>query len=410
MPLSDWGTVTVGRLTLRENFTVTDQVNANTGGRAMTIAGEESSPPLTLAEVKQRREDLSGLLYRTVPVIFSKKADYNGWYMITDLGSEMTNWTDEVVKFSWTLKLDRLGAENVVDLESRAASVVRSNNFSQSGERWHAPPAGATGYFTGTAQPSGSQTRNISDGGTITVYRGVPANVSPRYYTTLANYGRGRVRVLVAGVERLAEDVVISASAANWELSNGLVRVTPASGASATLTAASWSGSAWQGIDWSASVTGASAGALTTWDAVSIVRNDYEVCVVRLLKDRAPGRTTLDLTLRRGSRFVETYLQTDTSTTLAWFRAVTEAGTAPASAGYQSATANDAAGNRYIIGSAKTFTANANGGLSVAASRVLDAYIGSVVGGSGAAAGDVATVLQAQYILVLTENVMAAVR
>lgn len=400
MPLADWGTVTIGRLTLRENFTVSDKVNANTGVRSLSITGEESSPPLTLTELLQRREDLSGLMDRLVPVRFTWKSDFNGWYIVTDLQADATNWNNEVTKFGWTLTLDRVGAENAIDLESRAASVVRQNNFALTGERWHAPAGGATGYFTGTAQPSGTVSRASADGGSMTVYRGVPASVSPRWFTTLANYGLGRARVLVGGTERLAEDVVISASAANWEVQNGLVKVVP--GASATLQVSAWDGSAWDRIDWNASSTSASAGAITTWDAASILKNEYELVTLRLMKDRAPGRVTLDLTLRRGARFVETYLQADTSTTLAWFRAGAEAGTA--SGAYQSATANDAGGNRYFIVSAKTATAFVNGGLSVSAARVMDAGIGAVVNGASATAGDVATVLRDQYILILAET------
>jgi hypothetical protein len=129
---------------------------------------------------------------------------------------------------------------------------------------------------------------------------------------------------------------------------------------------------------------------------------------LRLMKDRAPGRTVLDLSLRRGSRVVEAYLQTDTATTLAWYRSATEAGTA--GTGYVSATANDGAGNRYLIGSSKTFTNNLNGGLSASATRTLDTFIGAVVGGASAAAGDVATVVRDQYVLILTETTMGAPR
>jgi hypothetical protein len=403
-----YGTVTIGRMTLRENFTVSDAVNANTGARAVALTGEESAPPLTLAEVAQRREDLAGLMGRTIPVRFTDKDDYDGWYTVTDMGADVTNWNDEVVKFAWNLKLNRIGPENAIDIESRLTGVGRQNTFSLAGERWHAPAASATGYYTGTSQPSGSVTRSLADGeGTITVYRGVPASVSPRWGTTLANYGRGRARVLVGAVERVPMDLVISASASNWELNNGLMKVTP--GASATLNISAWDGSAWDRIDWNASVTASTSGALTSWSGASVLRNDYELVTLRLMAGTSAtsGRVMLDLTLRRGARVVETYLQTDVAGTKSRFRAAAEAATAPASASYVTATSNDAGGNKFVAIAATSFTAlTTQGGLTKTATRTLDAGLGSVVGGSGAAAGDVATVLRDHYILSVAETTM----
>jgi len=403
-----WGTVKIGRLTLREGYTLADTTNANTGERGITLSGEESSPPLTVAELQQRREDFAGLLGTLVPVTFTIKTEYNGWYAPYDINIDATNWTNEVVKFSWSIRLSRIGAENSTDIESRLTGAGRLNTYSLTGERWHAPAASAYGYFTGTSQPSGSVSRVLADGGSITVYRGIPTSINPRWGTSLTNYYGGRSRVLVGGAERQARDVVISASA-TWEMNNGLVKVQP--GASATLQVSAWDGAAWDRIDWNASVTASASGPITSWDGVSIIRNDFELVTVRLVKDRAPGRTMLDLSLRRGARAVETYLQTDTSTTKSWYRAVTEAGTAPASASYVAATVNDANGNQYVVGAATSFTAQTGvGGITKAAALALDAFIGAVVGGSAAPAGETASVIRDHYIVSMAETTMAVRR
>jgi len=184
-----WGTVTVGRLTLREGFTLTAARNASTGDRTLTMTGEESSPPNTLAEVAQRQEDLLGLLGRYVPVTFTDKTDHNGFYLVNDVDAgPLTNWGNEVVKFSWQIQATRVGPENAVDVSSRVTGVARTNDFGLSGERWHAPAASAYAYFTGVgSQPSGSVARAIADGGQLVVYRGVPASASPRWGVTLVN-------------------------------------------------------------------------------------------------------------------------------------------------------------------------------------------------------------------------------
>ena len=404
MPVADWGTVTVGRLTLRETFEATLNLNTATNKRTLGLRGEESSPPLTLAAMQARQEDILGLLDRFVPISFTYKNDQDGFYNITDVNTELVNWTNEAAKFSWTIQAEFYGPEGSVDIDSRLTMINRLNAFSLAGERWHAPAGGAYGYYTGTAQPSGSVSRPSADGTPITVYRVLPAGVSPRWGSSPAVYQNGRARVLIAGTERTATRVVVSASAANWSVENALVRVQP--GSSATLQISAWDGAAWDRIDWNASVTASASSPITSWDSVAIIRNDYELVTVRLLKGNAPGRTTLDVSLRRGARAAELYLVTDIATTKSFYRATAEAGTAPASAAYQAATANDGAGNRYVIGSAMTSLTYqaAQGGITKAAVATMDAFIGAQVGGASAAAGDLATVMRDHYMATNSET------
>jgi hypothetical protein len=404
MPVADWGTVTVGRLVLRETFEATLNLNTATNKRTLGLRGEESSPPLTVAQVVQRQEDILGLLDRFVPISFTYKNDQDGFYNITDVNTELTNWTNEVTKFTWTIQAEFYGPEGSVDIDSRLTQINRLNAFSLAGEKWHAPAGGAYGYYTGTSQPSGSIARPSADGTAITVYRGLPTGVSPRWGSSPAVYQNGRARVLIGGVERTATRVIVSASAANWSVENALVRVQP--GASATLQVSAWDGTAWDRIDWNVSVTASASGPITSWDSVAIIRNDYELCTVRLLKGNAPGRTTLDVSLRRGARAAELYLATDIGTTKSFYRATAEAGTAPASAAYQAATANDAGGNRYVIGTAAstvTYQA-AQGGITKSAVATLDAFIGAQVAGSSAVAGDLATVIRDHYMATNSET------
>ena len=498
-----WGTLQLGRLTVREGFTADAAMNASTGLRTLTVTGEESSPPLELWQVYQRQEDLLGLLGRYIPVSFTDKTDHNGFYRVVDANAGgLTNWGNEVVKFSWQVQMERVGPANGVDVSSRLTGVARTNDFGLSGERWHAPAASAYGYFTGVgSQPSGSVQRPVADGGALTVYRGVPASASPRWGTSEAAYQRGRVRVLVGGQERVAVNVAASSASAayafafndgtttlitvldgqavpfpigarfqlytsalralkdpqvftvtdkasafgftnisfspaasaavatgdvaklvaiavtdpgQWELGNGLVRVTQ--GASSTLTVAAYDGTQYEHVEWNVSVTGSATGGLTSWDAFTILRNDYELATVRLVRGTTPGasaagRVVLDLTLRRGSRLVEATLQTDASTTLGVYRASNEAGTAPASGGHVVATSNDAAGNRYVVVTPRSFTAQTTvGGIAASAATRRDFALGAVVGGSAALSGDTASAMVAQYLTSMGLTDMVVVR
>lgn len=400
----DFGTTQVGRLALNEALTpFDDKVNANTGVRAVVITGQESNPPATQVAVEAAQDDIPALMGSLVPVVFTNKAGRNGYYMVTDVGAQMNNQPGQVITVDWNLSLERAGSEFEVDLESRlSGATARNNSFSATGERWHAPPIAAYGYWSGSSQPS-TVTRTGADGA-VTVYRQLATAVNPRWACPPASYGGARARFVDANsIER--SGVNYSVPATGWELSNSLVRVKPLN-SGGVLEVSCWSGGAWQTKAWDLLVNGVSIG---TVNAVTVLRNQYDTVVVRLLESQAPGRVTIDLLMRRGSRFVEVYVQAEFSSTLKLVRASTEAGTA--GTGYVAATSNDGASNRYIIGSAKTFTADTTiGGISVSSAVTLDAFIGAVVGGGSAAAGDQAANLYAQYLGSPSEVVRAVRR
>lgn len=395
-----WGTITVGRLTLRETVLADDKINATTGVRSLALKGQESTPPLTtIAELNQRREDIMGLIGLLVPVRFTDKPSLDGYYVVTDAGAGLTNWQGEVAWVDWNLAMELVGPANAVDLEDRLTAAGRVNDHGLTGTSWHAPAASAYGYWTGASSPSGTVARTGQDG-IVTVYLDLPADTNPRWGADVADYGGGRVRFTLDGFERTGTNLVVSGSA--WSLDNSLVRVSPA--ASATLSVETWDSGAWATKPWNVSVAGSGA-ALGAPDAVTVLRNDYELGTVRLIWDRAPGRAVLDLTLRRGARTVEGYLQTGAANTLAVYRATAEAGTSPASAGYVTATANDADGNRYVVLSARSFTAlTVQGGLQKTSTRTLDFAVGVAFGGSAAATGDTAANLVSQYLMAMADT------
>jgi hypothetical protein len=398
-----WGELRVGRVVTRETHTLGRTVDAS-AIQSITINGQDTwpIPGITAADVSARQDDLLSLLNKMVPIVFERKTEHNGYYWITGVDTTKLYWVNEAAAGSWTITAQLIGPDNSVDLESRLATPIRANDFALTGTRWHAPPIGHYGYFTGATTPSGTVVRT-GESGAHTVYLGVPA-VNPRWGCAVANYGAGRVRLLSGTIERVGEN--ISISPANWTLYNGLIRITPLT-ANGQLLIESHDGTQWEGNQWHIAKGGATT-SLGTFDAATVLRNDAEVIVLRLLRNASPGRTLVDLTLRRGSRIVEVYIQTSTSTTLGAYLNTNQAFTN--GTGVNVATANDAAGNKPVIGSARTYTANANGGLSKAAVVAMDLWIGSVVGGTGAAVGDAATDLRDQYISTPSETTGAGRR
>ena len=398
-----WGELRVGRVVTRETNTLTRAVDPS-GLQAITVSGQDiwPIPGITAADVAARQDDLLSLLGKMVPIVFERKTEHNGYYWITGVDTTKLVWVNEAAAGGWTFTAQLIGPDNSVDVESRLATPVRANDFALTGTRWHAPPIGHFAYHTGTTTPSGTVVRT-GESGAHTVYLGVPA-VNPRWGCAVANYNAGRVRLLSGSIERVGEN--ISLPATGWTLYNGLLRITPLT-SGGQLLIESHDGTQWEGKQWHIAKGGATT-SLGTFDAATVLRNDPEVIVLRLLRNASPGRTYVDLTLRRGSRFVEVYIQTSTSTTLGAYLNTNEAFTN--GTGVNTATANDGAGNKAVVGSARTYTANANGGLSKAAVTAMDLWIGSVVGGTGAAAGDAANDLRDQYIATPSESIGAGKR
>lgn len=403
-----WGYLTIGRIPLRETYTISDQVNASNGERTLTMTGVEYYPGTPYAEVHARREDLMGIRGEMVGVSFSAKPQFDGFYTVKDLGAVVTDWKakDEAASLRWNATLSLIGPANAVDVESRLTGIARTNDFAEAGERWHAPAGGALAYWVGTGGPSGSMTRNLDTGSTIRVYRGIPVGMDPVWgVSTPAGLLAGRTRVLIDGLERYGTRV--KGSATGWEISNGLVRVRPSATAGATIEVAAWGGS-WETKDWDIN-PGPAVLTPASLLGTTVLRNDVEAVTIRLLfQDSASKRGLLDLVLRRGSRFVEGFMQVPDSATLIATLHTLE--TSTKTSGYVAANANDGQGNKAWSASAKAFTLQANGGVSKATATTLDFALGVVLDGTGAVSGDTADVLYKQYIGALPESTMGVLR
>lgn len=391
-------TVTVGRLVLREDRMVAE--TEDSAGRVLTLTGQESPPRLSIDQLRQRREDVLGLVGSVVPLSFTTKTYLDGFYQITDGQSSVEDWDSGLRVVPWQLTCRRLGTPEDMDLESSLSGAqTRANDFSATGERTHTPSQGALAYYAGTSVAS-TVDRPCSDGGSVTVYRGVGLTVAPRWISTPAAYAGGRVRFTDAsGLERAG--LSSSVATTGWVLTNGVVRLRP--GTTGTLELAVWDGSAWEAIEWTLRHENPWVN-VTTWTQMSLTRNDYEMVSIRLVKSLVFGRLLVDVTLRRGMRFVEIYVQRHASDRIGVVRTSGAAHTQ--TSGYVLANANDAAGNKSVVASARTYTADTtDGGVTKTATVTLDAMVGVVFAGSGAIAGDAAADLYAQYLGAAGEQV-----
>lgn len=365
------GILTIDILTLQETNVLQDSTDGP-DERSIRIGGIETTCDTATVEVL--RDNLLGLVDRVVPVTFERKSSYNGYYRVTDVSADTDKWFNGSTAMGWQITMLRVGPDNTVDVESRLANIVRANDFSLTGERWHAPAQSHLTYFTGSTV--GTPLTRTSDTGAITIYRGIPAGVNPRWGATVTGFITGRVKFLSNGVELVAPRQLLGIS--GWELNNGLIRVRPAVSAGTTLAIAFYDGTAWRERNWDVRIAGSSVRPDTHITAVNLVRRNHEVAAVRIHASQPSNgqRVIIDLLLRRGSRILEGYVQRTTSGDITVAQDTAE----PISAGtgYVYTSGEDVHGLRSVVGSARSFTST-DGGITKSTTTTLDFFIGAEI-------------------------------
>jgi hypothetical protein len=187
-----------------------------------------------------------------------------------------------------------------------------------------------------------------------------------------------------------------------WQLSNSLI-------------GASWSGNDlvlhYYASGWKTKLFRPQVDAtnLSAPQAIAVLHNQPERVTLRLVWAVASGRVTADITIRRGARFVEVVMKKPVASTMSVGPSASVA-SASFTGGYRP-TANDGDGNRYVLGSARSFTGNSGTGvISKSATPRFDYMIGLELGGTAAVAGDTGTELLAQYLGSPSESIQAVRR
>lgn len=390
-----YGAVKIGRITLTEPPEA-DEV-AGQDGRVITLQSQDVSEKLgsqTLA--RARAEGLLAYEGMVVPCTWDAQPHRNGWYRVTSPRALEFTWHDHT-DARWEVDLERVGRDAEVEVESRLTGGNRAHIAAATAELWHAPAVGANTYYVGSSTPG--YVDRVSADGTVRVYRSIPAATHPRWAVTAATALLGAATITVNSV--VPTGLTCDDTPTSWLLSNGLIRIAPlASGQTFTVT--TYSGSAWgTAKTWIVRRNGAT---LTGAAHVTITRNDPSTAAIRLTWDHAPGRSTMDLLLKRGARHFEMVLRSHS--VLEWQVDDGSSGngdyTTLTSGGYSTAVNADADGNKWAIGTPVARSSTPYLGL-YSVVPVFPAFVGVVKGGASAVAGDTAAHINAQYLGTPTE-------
>lgn len=385
-----WGRVTIGGIPFREELSIEEKDNG------LTIVGQESSPPSTSKHVRFSHSNVIGLKGRVVPVVFSDKSVRSGFYRVASVSSVLMDFSGgALVSATWRMDLVRIGSQRDVEFESRIPMIARTDDLpgSQVASFWHAPAASVSGYFTGSTTPAGSVVRT-TDEGDLTVYVGIPTTVPPRWTAPADGYLIGSARILLDEVRVAGDD---TPDHTTWEITNGIIRVRPQAANPGNLAVSMWRGVAgWSGEKVYRFQVGGQSISDQVAPEFTTIANEPEEVRVRLTYALSPGRTQVDLSLRRGARFVTGVLKRHAAANLGITRSAAETGSA-FTGGIVAASA-DAEGVRYLLGSSKNPTSQTTATASITRNSVtqLDFFIGAVF--TAPAANDAHTDLLLQYL------------
>lgn len=144
-----------------------------------------------------------------------------------------------------------------------------------------------------------------------------------------------------------------------------------------------------------------------SWQSIQILKNEPQIATIRLTThynaDTKDGRLVFDITMKRGARSIEFVASQWTSQQLNVKTTSALAGTDDT--GYVIASSSNNEGNKYMIGSPSTYTADTtNLGIEVSGTTAVKGFIGAEVGTSASGA-NTADSIRDQYLDSIFETV-----
>lgn len=292
--------------------TVTD---FSSGPDGLTINGAISTTDQTKASAAMQR--LLGLIESqdesVVPLVWPDgPEDIGGFYRVT--GGAVTGnagiFSRGVPYFSLTLA--RVGGFTAPEFESIVQGGKRANSASGiTPQAYVALPAATRGFEIGTDLTPSRYTRTADQGDMYAFYNAGNTlfDATPAFFTPPEAWYDGASTLKVGG------EVTVGRQVRNlpldWQLSNGLLRLTPVAGGSKILverfSASSWAtvGTIEPGMN---NGPGGALGDLPAPHTLTVMRNSPQAASIRLTMDllgiSGTGyfAVTLDIALRRGSR------------------------------------------------------------------------------------------------------------
>lgn len=404
-------TITIGRLTFTSPATLSDSRSGSI--HTMNINGVLA--PDTLNEAKYLRDELIACAngYYCVPFIWQGDTSVSGYVKV--MGSSVN--TTRVISggYQYSIELEFLGNMGEVEFESQFSGgfIQNDHSLSSSTSQFYAPPVNSFNHDHGSI-PSTFE-RVGEDGSMFLRTSSTLKNHNAKFLVDPDDFYKNSCKVFTDGIDdvnriRCGLDSPNN-SPSSTKIQNGLVQMTFVNNtAQSRFIIKSYDTDSYKSSTEFAVSRGASATEWQGWRSIQILKNDPEICTVRLgsyyeatTKDK---RLTFDVSLRRGARHFSIVATQFSSAQFNIRPTTTTAYTDNTSFGIT--TSNDIDGNKIILGSPQNFDVDtSNGGInSTANTATLKAFIGYEFNGSSATSEDQATKVRDQYL----DNIFEVVR
>lgn len=336
--------------------------------RETTIAGFIRSTSQTLTDAL--RTELLAQQGKIIAVSYTLDPHLDGFYILTSVRVESieASYLRQGL-YPFEIAMYRIGNEASSEIQSLLTSAEVSNNHGTVPQYWHAPAIGSLAYNAGSGNDP-TEIARVSEDGSVPVYLDIDEFFDPTWSIDPADYYNGAVEVWSQGRLRAGNDMPANLPT-DWYMTNGLVEIRPQTyqGTSNGRIEQRWfNGTTWSG--WTdIKIIHSNANIIPGWHYVTIIRNDAECCIVRLMRDGQPASSAqhheLNITLRRGAYMgIYTYYFTGPAADHSVFFDSVTASTRPGGDASYIRTDSLVDGNRVLLGTAYDYTADeTNGGL-----------------------------------------------
>lgn len=396
---------------------------ASLNGRTLSLSGSVQAS--TSAAAIALRQRLSGYVDNpdepVVPLVWSVDTTLNGYYRVLSatvvLDRDRSYVSRGEFHFNWSATLEQVVGFQAPLVEGRFVGATRSNAHSitsTSTRTWQGIPGDAVGYYNpdgGSLTETLSSTSNggevafmASTSGDAITQRNRYFDLVPSFYTAPGDWYDASCCVFIN--DQIAVGRQVQNTATSWVIANEVVKVEPGAGAG-QIKVSHWT-TAWESVTTYTLTTTTSFTSLTNQPhTVSVLRNSPECCVIRLTYDGTSVNTgfryTLDISLRRGSRYAEFYCDSG-ATTAVWGIARTAATAATALTGGIVRTSADADGNKFILASPGPSTNElTNGAIRLSSTRTTFPFMIGCEFGSAVEPHDAQTQIY-EYMGAVTER------
>ena len=404
--------LTIGRLT----FLSPNNINFSGGEGDVNTAVSLSGilAVATIEEAKYYRDELIAMSKLDIPVPLTYTGDVTlkGYCKLKGASVDISRYT--LAGVSYSLDLIWLGVPGEVNMESHFSGALIENNHSITSTtmQMHAPPRQAYNYYhTGTLTNTlrehyQDQSVYIKTGGNLRATNAT-WNCEPE------NYYEGAVEIKIKDYHdalRLRAGRNSDNKPTDAVIQNGMMKLVVLGDNTSQCrfttyiydpdlddyaSAQTWAISATSNeTEWQ------------SWQSIQILKNEPQIATIRLTTHynatTRDGRLVFDITLKRGSRNIEFVASQWQAQQLNVKSVSALAGTN--ATGYVAATSSNNEGNKYMIGSPTTYTADTtNLGISVSGTTAVKGFIGAVVGSASGA--NTADNVRDQYLDSIFETV-----